>query len=177
MKFNILISLLFCFNFLSLIISENATNEKCTIKKSNEKSCRPKAHLKKKVKKLRMDMDADMAMGVSAGGQKVLYSNPKILKEGDKFCQTKCKINTKDKTRKCLEYGVIGCNVCDSNLKTSDPNYKNSQLVCNTFCNKYNKSKNCRFYEFSISVKKKKIPTSALKAFNLEKVAHRNVKA
>lgn len=120
---------------------------------------------------------AEMAAKAEKGKKmKVLYSNPATLKVGDEYCQKNCKINLTEKSRKCLEYGVIGCSVCDSALKPNDPKYKYSQSICQTFCNKYQKSEHCRFYEFKIVVKKKKIDSNALKAFNLAMVAHKNVK-
>jgi len=107
---------------------------------------------------------------------KVLYSDPATLRAGDAYCQQNCKMNLTEKSRKCLEYGVIGCAVCDSILKPNNPKYQYSQSICQTFCNKYKKTEFCRFYEFKIVVKKKKIDTNALKAFNLAMVAHKNVK-
>ena len=86
---------------------------------------------------------------------KVLYSDPATLRAGDAYCQQNCKMNLTEKSRKCLEYGVIGCAVCDSILKPNNPKYQYSQSICQTFCNKYKKTEFCRFYEFKIVVKKK----------------------
>ena len=114
--------------------------------------------------------------GVEGPKMKVLYSDPKNLKIGDDYCQTKCKTNLTEKSKKCLEYGVIGCSVCDSILPPADPKYKASQGICNTFCNIYKKTNFCRFYEFKIVVKKKKISTAYLKAFNMAMISHKNIK-
>jgi len=111
------------------------------------------------------------------GKMKVLYSNPAVLKLGDDYCQKTCKEQPAEKKAKCLEYGVIGCSKCVSNLKPTDPKYKYSNQICNTYCNKYASSQFCRFYEFKIVVKKKSIDSEALKAFNLLKVAHKNIKS
>ena len=112
----------------------------------------------------------------SGGKMKVLYSNPKTLKMGDDYCSAHCKPNFTERSRKCLEYGVIGCSTCDSILKPTDPKYKFGQSICNTYCNKYKKTESCRFYEFKIVVQKKRISTIALKAFGLGKVVHKNIK-
>ena len=105
---------------------------------------------------------------------KVLYSDPKSLKLGDEYCQKNCRTNLTEKSRKCLEYGVIGCSVCDSLLKPVDPKFKASQAICQTFCNIYKKTTYCKFYEFKIVVKKKHIPTEYLAVFKMASITHKN---
>lgn len=112
------------------------------------------------------------------GGKKmkVLYSNPVVLRKGDDYCKNSCKVNMTEKKSKCLEYGVIGCSTCDTVLPKTDPKYQSSQNICNTYCNIYTKANSCKFYEFKVVVRKKKIKTSDLQAFNLADVSHKNIK-
>ena len=151
MKFNNLIILILSFVYITIIFTRKSKSTR-----NNNKI------LSRKLSKVQ----------IVGNNYNNLYSNPETLKKGNQFCKEYCSPNlTKAKT--CLENRVINCNICDTKLPFNDPKFLQSRSVCKTFCN--NHENTCKFYEFRLVVKKKKINSEFLKALNLSDVIHKNI--